>query len=195
MLAGATRLRQNVVVLDTEEEAWRRIEESSEEDRRIDIWWFDDESSRLALLFAHLMGRTEAWAEASLRLLAPCSEEDTDRTRRTLERRLDDFRIEAVVETVVSPTADDIARLCADGALTYLPLRIEGMRLKDPFGGDLGSLLERLPLVAMVAASEDIRLTEERDPPASPRAEESEEQEEGTEAASPKEGDAGSSGA
>jgi amino acid transporter len=185
MLAGATRLRQNVVVLDTEEDAWRRIEESSEEDRRIDVWWFDDESSRLALLFAHLMGRTDSWAEARLRLLARCSEEDTDRTRRTLERRLDEFRIEAVVETVVSPTADDIARLSADGALTYLPLRIEGMRLEDPFGGDLGALLDRLPLVALVAASEDIRLTEERDPPDAPQAAANGEEERTEDATSP----------
>ena len=50
MLAGAVRLGQHVVVLDTDEAAWLRLGELSPEKRRIDIWWFDDESSRLCLL-------------------------------------------------------------------------------------------------------------------------------------------------
>lgn len=43
-----------------------------------------------------------------------------------------------------------------------MPLRIEGIRLAHAFGWGIGLVLERLPIVALVAAAQDIRLTEER---------------------------------
>lgn len=89
MLAGTVRLKNNVIVLDTHETAWVRLGEIAPADRRIDVWWFDDESSRLTLLLAHLMTRTQSWEDATIRILAaPSPEESIERTRSTLTRIL-----------------------------------------------------------------------------------------------------------
>ena len=44
------------------------------------------------------------------------------------------------------------------------------MHLEDPFGRDLPSTLARLPIVALVAACQDVRLREAREEPAPPAA-------------------------
>jgi hypothetical protein len=54
-----------------------------------------------------------------------------------------------------------VVELCRDAALVLMPLRVEGMRLIDAFGLGLDVLLPPLPVVALVAAAQDIRLTDE----------------------------------
>lgn len=76
------------MVLHAEEEAWARSAARPNEERRIDVWWWDDASSRLALLFAYLMKRTETWDQAALRLVAPASAKTRERVRRGIEHRL-----------------------------------------------------------------------------------------------------------
>lgn len=163
MLAGAVRLDQHVVVLDTDSDAWDRLATIKPEARRIDVWWFSAESSRLCLLLAHLMTRTEEWADASLRVLAPADDEaDAERVRSNLAKRLQEFRIDASLEIVVAPTLESVRWHSDDAAMVFLPLRIEGMHLADPFGFGLAQTLAPLPIVALVAACQDVRLSEER---------------------------------
>ena len=163
MLAGAVRLDQHVVVLDTDGDAWDRLATIKAEARRIDVWWFSAESSRLCLLLAHLMTRTEEWADASVRVLAPADDEsDAERVRSNLTKRLGEFRIDASLEVVVAPTLESLRWHSDDAAMVFLPLRIEGMHLVDPFGFGLAQTLAPLPIVALVAACQDVRLSEER---------------------------------
>lgn len=163
MLAGAVRLKQHVIVLDTDEGAWLRLAKIPAEERRIDVWWFDDESSRLALLLAHLMTRTDEWADATLKVVAISeNEDDNDRLRSQLEKRLSDYRIDATIDVTPPPDLADLVRISRDAGLVFLPLRIEGMHLEDPFGFGVTATLTPLPIVAMVAACQDVRLSEER---------------------------------
>ena len=163
MLGGAVQLKQHAIVLDTDDGAWQRLNQIPAEARRIDIWWFDDESSRLSLLLAHLMTRTEEWADARLQVIAPTSSEGEPKAARSrLEKRLSDYRIDASIEATPAPELADVVRLSRDAALVFLPLRIEGMQLQDPFGFGLQATLTPLPLVALVAACQDVRLSEER---------------------------------
>lgn len=175
MLAGAVRLHQHVIVLDTDEVAWERLGKIHPEKRRVDVWWFDAESSRLCLLLAHLMTRTEEWADARLRVLAPVDDEkNAPRLEKKLVEKLGDYRIDAHVEVVLSPTLETVRWHSDDAALVFLPLRIEGMRLSDPFGFGLSQTLAPLPIVALVAAAEDVRLSEERAERVAPEPEDSE---------------------
>lgn len=163
MLRGAVQLKQHTIVLDTDDGAWHRLGQIPPEERRIDIWWFDDESSRLSLLLAHLMTRTEEWADARLQVIALAKDEaDVEAERTRLEKRLSEYRIEAAIEVTPPPELADVVRLSRDAGLVFLPLRIEGMRLDDPFGFGLTATLTPLPIVALVAACEDVRLSEER---------------------------------
>jgi hypothetical protein len=131
--------------------------------RRIDVWWFDDESSRLMLLLAHLMTRTEEWEDAKIRVLAPATADAAERTRSALVKRLDEIRIDAITEIVPDPEIEDVVERSRDAALVYIPLRIEGMRLSDAFGWGITPVLTSLPIVALVAAAQDVRLSEERE--------------------------------
>jgi amino acid transporter len=171
LFASGLRLEQNVVALDADEASWDRLEQVPNEERRVDVWWFDDESSRLMLLFAYLMTRTESWDEARIRVLVPTSAEDRQKVGANVRRRLEESRIEAEIETVVDSDEAAIAARSHDSALVFLPLRVLGMRLATPLSEDLPALLARLPVTALVAAAQDVQLTEdEAEPPAADRA-------------------------
>jgi amino acid transporter len=159
-VAGAVRLRQHVIVFDSDGADWERLPEIPLPERRIDVWWFEDESSRLALLLAHLMTRTEQWEDATIRVLAPATEEKAGRLAADLEKRIDDVRIDAESEVVVDPRLEDVVARSGDAALVLVPLRVEGMRLSDAFGFGIDELLPKLPIVALIAASQDVRLSE-----------------------------------
>ena len=160
-LAGAVRLGQHVVVLESSEASWEELAKLPSEERRIDIWWFEDESSRLMLLLAHLMTRTEEWADAALRVLVPAPADATERVERDLLRRLEQFRIEAAVEVLVEPELATVVEASRGAAFVFVPLRVEGMRLSDPFGSGIAPLLQELRAVALVAAAEDVHLSDE----------------------------------
>jgi hypothetical protein len=161
LLAGAIRLEHNVIALDTDGPAWERLTEIEHDDRRIDVWWFDDESSRLMLLLAHLMTRTDEWEDATIRVLALASAREADRSRNALVKRLGEARIDAIVEVVAEASIEDLVGYSGDAALVYIPLRIEGMRLRDAFGWGIDAVLPRLPIVALVAAAQDVRISEQ----------------------------------
>jgi hypothetical protein len=42
-----------------------------------------------------------------------------------------------------------------------MPLRLQGMRLADPFGFGVKALVEGLPALALVAAAQDVQLSDE----------------------------------
>jgi amino acid transporter len=82
-----------------------------------------------------------------------------------LARRLEESRIEAEVRSVVEPDLLRIEALCRDAALVFVPLRLPGMRPEDPFGLGLDALLERLPVSVLVAAAEDVPLSDDESEP------------------------------
>ncbi len=160
-LRTAFRLGRNIVILDAKPEIWEGLEFISPKERRIDIWWWGDATSELMLLFAYLMTRSDKWAEATIRILAACSEEDSRQTIEKIRKRLDDVRIEATPEAVTEPTAATFSERSMDASLVFLPFRLKGNQPLDPFGGFLEALLPRLPSVALVLAAEDIDLDAE----------------------------------
>lgn len=160
MIAGSVRLKQHVLVLGSSEAAWTRLMETPGAERRVDVWWFDDESSRLALLFAHLMTRTDAWEDATIRVLAPSSDEAAARLDSTLRRRIEAVRIDALTEVVPEAGMTELVDHSGDASLVFLPLRVEGMHLCDAFGFGIEVLLEQLPTLGLVAAAEDVQLSE-----------------------------------
>ncbi len=160
LLAGTIALERNLVVLHSEEGAWERTKARPPEERRIDVWWWDDVSSRLALLLAYLMKRTETWDQAALRLLAPASAKSEARVRKAVEELLQEARIDAEVEVVVGADDHAMVERSEQVDVVFLPFRVQGMQVLDPFGEPADTLLAELPLVAMVAAGEEIRLRE-----------------------------------
>ena len=80
--------------------------------------------------------------------------------RKRVEERLREVRIDAEVEVVLDTDDDAMVERSEKVDVVFLPLRVQGMQVLDPFGDPAGTLLAELPLVAMVAAGEEIRLRE-----------------------------------
>ena len=158
-LRAALRLGCNVIAVDAKMAEWEVLHRRPPRERRIDIWWSNDATSRLTLLVAYLMTRSGAWDGATIRVLtlaAPEGKENQDRDE--LERLIEEARIEAECHMVDARDADGIADQSADASLVFLPLRLHNYQPADPFGNPLDDLFERLPVVAVVLAAEDIPL-------------------------------------
>ena len=157
LLQRVARNGQHIIVLDAERDEWERLAVTHEEHRRIDVWWFNDNSSRLGLLFAYLMTRTEEWDEATLRVVVPAGQNTQARTEEEITKRLHELRIEANVY-VTSEESTSTYSPSRDASIMFVPLHLEGMTPRDPTGQPFSEQLASLPIVAMVAAHGDVRL-------------------------------------
>jgi amino acid transporter/soluble cytochrome b562 len=160
-LSEAFSLGSNVVIFNAQEEEWSHVEGLPAQDRRIDVWWWDDATSHLMLLFAYLMTRKDDWSEARIRVLAPTASRGAKRNLENLSRTLEDVRISAEPEVIVEPNLDTIAKQSADAVFAFLPLHVRGNRLVSPLGVSFDEILSRIPLGALVIAAEDIDLEAE----------------------------------
>jgi len=152
------RLGSNIVILDAMEDEWLALQDIPPHERRIDVWWWDDATSRLMLLLAYLMTRKPAWEHAAIRVLGACYREDTEKNREQLKSVLAEVRIQAESKIVPQPDARTVIENSSDASLVYFPFRLTGNHMKDPFGGSISDLLPWLPVSALVLAAEDINL-------------------------------------
>ncbi len=148
----------NLIILDAKDDKWKALTESDRRHLNIDVWWWNDASSRLMLLMAYLLTRSEQWSDAVIRLLAAKNSPNGDQTIESLETMLAEVRIEAEPVLVENADADTIAAYSSDAALVFLPFRLKDNRVADPFGNPMADTLFLLPVTAMVMAAEDIDL-------------------------------------
>ncbi|MFQ5539888.1 MAG: hypothetical protein ACE5FB_05760 [Candidatus Binatia bacterium] len=162
-LQEAIRLGCNVVVLDSEVDQWTAIDELESDERQIDVWWWGDKTSQLALLLAYLMTRGDEWSSAKIRVLALSSEEGSEKSLDSLRHALEEARIDAEPEVVVDVNPDAVVERSAKSSLVFLPLRFRELQIFGPNEKDLDNLLERLPVVALALAAGDIDISAEPD--------------------------------
>ncbi len=160
-LRAVYRLGKNIVVLDAKTDGWEDVASIPAEKRRIDVWWWGDTTSRLMLLLAYLMTRSEQWEDAKIRVLAACFSLEENETVDDLRMVLEEVRIDAEPEVVIKPNPDAVVAYSSDASLVFLPFRFRGDQPVDPFDGPPEALLSRLPNTAMVLAAEDIDLDAE----------------------------------
>jgi hypothetical protein len=166
-LDAALRQRRNIMLLEARPGAWERTLAVPEERRVIDVWWRDDASSRLSLLLAHLMTRSEGWRDASIRVLQIV--EGPHEGREVLEdlaELLRDVRIDAEPRMVEFDGPRTFVKESGEASVVFLPLRIRSRRLVGPKGQLLAGVMKELPVTALVIAGEDIDLEAEPDEPA-----------------------------
>ncbi len=157
-LRDVARLGVNVVTMSSDEQRWGALSARSKRNRRIDVWWSNDDSSRLALLTAYLFTRTSEWSRAKIRVLAAATADSVVQTRSDLKDMLAEARIEAEAVCLIDPDQAAIVNACADAALVLVTMRIRGDDTLDALGGDLDLLLRRLPMTAAVLAGEPVDL-------------------------------------
>ncbi len=152
------RQGKNLVILRMGVESLNQLASESSENRRIDIWWQGNATSRLMLLFAHLMSRNEPWKKASLRVLTKSEASGVEAEKEKIYKIMEDIRIDASAEIVEDFDAETIVAQSADAAFVFLPMAIEQNHIVDPTGKSFERSLPRLPGVALVMAAEDIDL-------------------------------------
>ena len=153
LLQRAAALGRHAIVLHAEETAWSALKQTAADGRRIDVWWLDDDSSRLALAFARLMTRSDEWRDAAVRLLAPVPAATAGQVEANLRPRLDASDCDAGIVPVDAAEGDRMFARSRDAALVLLPLRVEGEGALRTAGGPVDRLLASLPVVAAVAAA------------------------------------------
>jgi len=153
------RLGCNVVVLSAEKDRWESLTRPRDARPRVDVWWQNDATSRLMLLFAHLVTRREEWDSAEIRVMTIATPGESDEAvSDTLRRILEDVRIPAEPCVVDDLSAESILRHSGSSDLVFLPLVIRDSRLAAPAGESVDRILPRLPVTALAMAAEDIDL-------------------------------------
>ncbi|WP_300455516.1 amino acid permease [Desulfobacula sp.] len=151
----------NIVVLHTDTDTWNRVQQPSSEDRHIDVWWQNDATSRLMLLFAYLMTRKDPWQEATIRVLTQGTGDNLEDEKKTLSSLLEDVRIEA--EAIIVPSFEPkiVAENSKTAGIVFLPFTLKANQLMGPSGKSFDLAFPRLPVCALVLAAEDIDLDSE----------------------------------
>jgi len=155
------RLGCNIVILYTDEKRWTALMERSAGTNRIDVWWRGDATSRLMLLFAYLMTRSEPWDEAAIRVLAINYENDSPENIEDLADTLNEVRIEAEPKIIPEADIQKITEISTDASMVFLPFRFWDNQIIGPVDVRVEELLPRLPTAALVLAAEDIDLQAE----------------------------------
>ena len=160
-LREAIRLGCNIVVLDAEKDEWSALDDKPAGERRIDVWWGEGATSRLMLLLAYLMTRTENWDGSIIRVLAEGKKKRPERTLAELEEMLAEVRIQAKCEIAEDLDVEELTKYSTDASMVFIPLQLRGNQPAGPLGERLEGVFERLPVVALVLAGEDIDLDAE----------------------------------
>ena len=151
------RLGVSVVSISTDDERWDRFLASDPRERRIDVWWEDNDSGRLSLLAAYLCTRDEQWRHAKIRLLT-LANGDPVVNKAELQDILDEARIDADIKVVAVPTHDAIIRAVRDASLVLAPMHLRRSTIVDPLDGDMIELAARMPMTAAFHAGSPIVL-------------------------------------
>jgi len=157
----AHRMGCNLVIFDCDEHEWASMYSTPSAQRRIDVLWTADATSRLMLLLAYLMQRSRDWEDAKIRILTNVTKESYVHVREELEEMLTDIRIDADVELIEHLDNQTLARTCRDASLLMMPFRLIDKRVSTVDGGPIEDILHSLPVTALVLAAEDIDLEAE----------------------------------
>ena len=153
------RLGVNIAAVSSDAGRWEVLERLPPRHRRIDVWWKDDDSGRLALLLAYLFTRNSGWQQSAIRVLTtPDGERNEDDIATDLKQALDKARIPAEVLVLPTTSREAVASACGDAALVMIPSRLRRDDLLDPLDNDLYPLLEDLPMAAAIVAATSVDL-------------------------------------
>ena len=158
------RFGVSLVALSTRSDDFEAIEASKDRRRTIDVWYRDNASGRMMLMLAYLMTRSQAWADASLRVFVKREgDAGAEETRDEFTARLDDYRIAAEPVAVTALDTATVLKHSSETSVVFLPFRVSfgGPRLELDAGAS--ELTTRIPIAVLVLAAEDLQLDVEPD--------------------------------
>lgn len=162
-LRTAFRLGSNLLILHAEKAEWEALEKVPAAQRTIDIWWRADKTGQMMVLLGYLMTRSDAWANATIRVLVPTDDKDADSHLEEVKAIFSAARIEAETELVVDADSASIVARSANASIVFFQFAIRDGKIADPFGNDVSGILPELPMVVMSMAAQDVELDAQPD--------------------------------
>jgi hypothetical protein len=159
-LKAAFRFGCNLIMLDGKDSCWPLIKDTPSSERCIDIWWQDSATGRLMLLLAYLMTRNELWEESPIRVIAQHQDVKSKEVEK-LKRVLEEARIDAEPEIVDKIDLDTMIERSGKSSIVFIPFKLRGKRMLSFTDIPVNVLIDKLPIVSMVLAGEDIDLDAE----------------------------------
>lgn len=149
----------NIILLDQKSSDTAAAE--LENRKTIDVWWKNDDTSRLMILLAYLITRNEKWEQAEIRLLAFHLDIDNRENIRNLVDMLEEIRINAAPQIVLGADAQSIARISGTADLVFLPVYLKNNTpyiFKDT---PAETVTPQLKSVALTMAAQKVELDSE----------------------------------
>lgn len=134
------------------------IPEDSDKKRTIDVWWKDDDTSRLMLLLAYLITRDGLWEGAKIRLLAYYLDRDNAQIIEMLSDTLNEFRIQAEPKVILGINETVFLKTSGQTDLVFIPVSLKKENALMFEDLPVEQLLPGLKTVAMVMAAQKIEL-------------------------------------
>ena len=134
----AHRLGCNVIIFDCDEHEWEAMCSTPSAQRRIDVWWLGNATSRLMLLLAHLMLRSREWIDATIRVLTVDNAKYQPQDHDQLKEMLADIRIDADVVVIKHFDKTVLEDTCRDASLVMIPFRLIDKRVSTVGGAAIG---------------------------------------------------------
>ncbi len=148
----------NIVILDRKATPADSLDNA---EKTIDVWWKDDDTSRLMLLLAYLSTRHDEWTNARIRLLVFHLDVDSKNNMDALTQMLEEIRIEASPQIILGADKQTVLTLSKNSDLVFFPVF-----LKDNVPHVLKTLpaadiVPQLKTVALVMAAQKMDLAAE----------------------------------
>jgi len=127
-------------------------------EKRIDVWWGNDNTSRLMLLMAYLITRNNEWESSEIRLLATHYDRDNQENMEALSKIMEDVRIPASPSIILGLDPETIIETSKDADLVFLPVSLKDNDMFIFSRFNTREILPKLNTTAMVRAASRVDL-------------------------------------
>ncbi|PIE57213.1 MAG: amino acid permease [Desulfobulbus propionicus] len=157
-LRVALRLGCHLLLFSCPKGYWHDLAALPEKERRFDVWWNGDATSRLMLLLAHLITRDRQWDESVLRVVATNYSSDSPENRQQLEAELEETRIRCEAVILEGPPLAALPGPDDRGVISLLPLQLDATAGVRVFAAPADDLLFSTGICVLVLAGDVIDL-------------------------------------
>ena len=148
----------NVVLLNSNSSNLNNDESDKNNSKKIDVWWQNDDTSRLMLLLAHLTRQSKGWESARIRLLVTHFDRDNYQNQNQIREMLEEFRIEADLVIVLGTTIQTIIKYSKKADLVFLAIKWHQDKFALFSNDDIESVLSFLKVCALSISAQKIEL-------------------------------------
>ncbi len=148
----------NVVLLNSNGSNLNGYDSDKDGSKKIDVWWQNDDTSRLMLLLAHLTRQTKGWGSARIRLLVTHFDRDNRQNQDQIRDMLEEFRIESDLVIVLRPETETIIEYSKEADLVFLPIKYSQDRVVLFSNEAIESVLPFLKVCALSISAQKIEL-------------------------------------